>query len=57
MFVKVMLSPYNINLRRFIDYILFDLYAQGYSVVEKNFFVEYLDYLRMQDVYKRQISG
>lgn len=48
MFVKVMLSPYNINLRRFIDYILFDLYAQGYSVVEKNFFVEYLDYLRMQ---------
>ena len=48
MFVKVMLSAYNINLRRFIDYILFDLYAQGYSVVEKDFFVEYLEYLRMQ---------
>ena len=48
MFVKVMLSPYNINLRRFIDYILFDLYAQGYSSVERTFFKEYMDYLQMQ---------
>ena len=41
-------SPYNINLRRFIDYILFDLYAQGYSSVERTFFKEYMDYLQMQ---------
>ena len=40
--------PYRINLRRFIDYILFDLYAQGYASVTKSFFVEYLDYLEMQ---------
>lgn len=47
-FIKVMVSPYRINLRRFIDYILFDLYAQGYSKVTKRFFIEYLDYLQMQ---------
>ena len=41
-------SPYNINLRRFIDYILFDLYAQGYPSVERTFFKEYMDYLQMQ---------
>ena len=44
-FMKVMASPYRINLRRFIDYILFDLYAQGYARVDKSFFNEYLDYL------------
>ena len=47
-FIEVMASPYNINLRRFVDYILFDLYAQGYSVVDRHFFREYVDYLRMQ---------
>lgn len=47
-FQKVMMSPYHINLRRFIDYILFDLYAQGYARVTRNFFNEYLDYLQMQ---------
>ena len=47
-FIEVMASLYNINLRRFIDYILFDLYAQGYSVVDRHFFSEYVDYLRMQ---------
>ena len=47
-FMKVMASPYRINLRRFIDYILFDLYAQGYARVDKSFFNEYLDYLSMQ---------
>ncbi len=47
-FANVMESEYNINLRRFIDYILFDLYRQGYGTVESNFFREYLDYLRMQ---------
>lgn len=47
-FRKVMMSPYHINLRRFIDYILFDLYAQGYSRVNRSFFNEYLDYLEMQ---------
>lgn len=47
-FKAIMESPYNINLRRFIDYILFDLYAQGYSSVERTFFKEYMDYLQMQ---------
>ena len=47
-FMKVMASPYRINLRRFIDYILFDLYAQGYAKVDRSFFNEYLDYLSMQ---------
>ena len=32
-FKAIMESPYNINLRRFIDYILFDLYAQGLSLI------------------------
>ena len=48
MLIKIMVSPYHINLRRFIDYILFDLYAQGYSVVDWHFFNEYADYLQMQ---------
>lgn len=47
-FAKVMESEYNINLRRFIDYICFDLYRQGYGEVHENFFREYLDYLSMQ---------
>ena len=50
-FMKVMASPYRINLRRFIDYILFDLYAQGYARVDKSFFNEYLDYLSMQQYF------
>ena len=41
-------SEYNINLRRFIDYICFDLYRQGYGEVTENFFREYMDYLSMQ---------
>ncbi|RKI66779.1 hypothetical protein D7V91_11810 [bacterium 1xD42-67] len=45
---KIMESEYNINLRRFIDYICFDLYRQGYGDVTDTFFQEYLDYLSMQ---------
>lgn len=56
MFVKIMESPYRINLRRFIDYILFDLYAQGYSVVDCSFFNEYLDYLQMQSDFYGKIK-
>ena len=41
-------SAYNINLRRFIDYVFFDLYAQGYSSVTRDFFSEYMDFLDMQ---------
>ena len=47
-FSKVMESEYNINLRRFIDYICFDLYRQGYGEVYGQFFQEYMDYLSMQ---------
>jgi len=55
-FLKVMASPHRINLRRFIDYILFDLYAQGYAKVTKSFFVEYLDYLQMQQNFYGKIK-
>ena len=47
-FAKIVESEYNINLRRFIDYICFDLYRQGYGEVNDDFFREYLDYLSMQ---------
>lgn len=55
-FKAIMESPYNINLRRFIDYILFDLYAQGYSSVERTFFKEYMDYLQMQRIRKSDVT-
>ena len=45
---KIMGSEYNINLRRFIDYLCFDLYRQGYGEVNGQFFREYMDYLSMQ---------
>lgn len=47
-FTKILESEYNINLRRFIDYICYDLYRQGYGEVNEQFFAEYLDYLSMQ---------
>ena len=47
-FSKIMGSEYNINLRRFIDYLCFDLYRQGYGEVNGQFFREYMDYLSMQ---------
>lgn len=47
-FTEVMESEYNINLRRFIDYICFDLYRQGYGDVHGEFYREYMDYLSMQ---------
>lgn len=55
-FTKVISSPYRINLRRFIDYILFDLYAQGYARLDRNFFNEYLDYLRMQQEFYGKVK-
>lgn len=47
-FTNVIESGYKINLRRFIDYICFDLYRQGYADVNGSFFKEYMDYLSMQ---------
>lgn len=47
-FTKIIESEYNINLRRFIDYICFDLYRQGYGEIPGTFFHEYMDYLDMQ---------
>lgn len=55
-FLNVMASPHRVNLRRFIDYILFDLYAQGYASVTKSFFVEYLDYLEMQQKFYGKVK-
>ena len=51
-----MTSPHRVNLRRFIDYILFDLYAQGYASVTKSFFIEYLDYLEMQQKFYGKVK-
>ena len=51
-FTKLFEGDYNLNLRRFTDFILFDLYRQGYGVLNHSFFTEYEDYLRMQkDLY------
>lgn len=47
-FTEVIESDYKINLRRFIDYICFDLYRQGYADINRGFFDEYKDYLSMQ---------
>jgi len=43
---------YRIDFRRFIEYIFFDLYAQGKFNITREFFNRYLDYLKMQiDLY------
>ena len=47
-FTAVLQSDYNINLRRFTEYLCFGLYRQGYGEVNGSFFREYLDYLSMQ---------
>jgi len=47
-FLKLLEEPYNLNLRRLIDYVLFDLYSQGIAQVDGAFWKEYEDYLRMQ---------
>ena len=41
-------SDFNLNLRRLIDYVLFDLYRQGYGKIDYTFWNEYYDYLQMQ---------
>ena len=48
-FMRLVENPaYGLQLRRFIDYILFDLYAQGIPKVDQFFWREYRDYLEMQ---------
>lgn len=48
-FISLLENPtFNLNLRRFIDYILFDLYGQGYANIYSGFWNEYKDYLMMQ---------
>lgn len=45
-------EQYRIDFRRFIEYIFFDLYAQGKFNLSREFFDRYIDYLRMQiDLY------
>lgn len=41
-------AAYGLQLRRFIDYVLFDLYAQGVVNIDSHFWREYRDYLEMQ---------
>lgn len=48
MFTNLLTEVYNLNLRRFVDYLLFDLLHQGYSKVDRSFMNDYADYLRMQ---------
>ena len=41
-------ADYNLQLRRFIDYVLFDLYGQGIVEVDSAFWSQYRDYLELQ---------
>ncbi len=45
---ELLAGDYNLNLRRFIDYLFFDLYRQGYPSIDHSFLTEYADYLKMQ---------
>lgn len=47
-FTSLLTAGYNLNLRRFVDYLLFDLLRQGYSSISRSFLTEYFDYLTMQ---------
>ena len=47
-FTKLLDGGFNLNLRRLIDYVLFDLYRQGYAKINHTFWTEYYDYLKMQ---------
>ena len=48
-FMNILENPqYNLQLRRFVDYALFDLYAQGIPNITDTLWHEYKDYLEMQ---------
>lgn len=47
-FINLLDASYKLNLRRIIDYLLFDLFRQGYASIGRSFLTEYTDYLRMQ---------
>lgn len=47
-FLKLLDEPYNLSLRRLIDYVLFDLYSQGIAQIDSRLWKEYEDYLQMQ---------
>jgi len=47
-FIQLLEPEYNLNLRRLIDYLLFDLYAQGITEIDRSVWTEYRDYLDMQ---------
>lgn len=47
---------YNLNLRRFIDYLFFDLLRQGYAGINRSFLTEYADYLKMQKKFYGKIK-
>lgn len=48
-------TTYNLQLRRFIDYLLFDLYGQGITNIGDQLLREYKDYLEMQFSYYGKI--
>lgn len=48
-------TAYNLQLRRLIDYLLFDLYGQGITNIGEQILSEYKDYLEMQFSYYGKI--
>lgn len=54
-FTRLLDKDFNLNLRRLIDYVLFDLYRQGYAKINSAFWTEYYDYLRMQKEFHGKI--
>lgn len=47
-FLQLLNEPYNLSLRRLVEYIFFDAYAQGFSSIDSTFWKTYEDYLSMQ---------
>ena len=47
-FTQLLEEPYNLDLRRLVDYIFFDTYSQGIAKIDSNFWRTYEDYLSMQ---------
>ena len=47
-FLRLLDEPYNLSLRRLIEYIFFDAYTQGISNIDPSFWRTYEDYLSMQ---------
>jgi hypothetical protein len=47
-FMQLLDEPYNLSLRRLIEYVFYDAYAQGIANIDNTFWKTYEDYLSMQ---------